>query len=233
LPGKTDVYLFGYHSEPGDLKGSKGQFEIVERAIAAGEWPYDNGDDPSFYVAKHGGRLTWGVCRQDSRNPLPAPAAGNGARQEGAIAVFFSFTTLNDEQVRYRLCAVATAEEKLDHRAAFRDARLKDHPYVNTMIRPRDGKWHFDETDRPKKHVHGNWLWRMCDLRALTQPVFNTKYAQFYKDGHFTDNDAAVGRVKFARNYILFSGNPRDFHLSQSSRHRDREERRIGELDKR
>lgn len=206
MRGKTDVYLFAYHSEKRDnFKNCSGQFEVVERAIKEEPWPYDNGDDPSFYVAKHDGRLTWGVCRQDSRNPLSAPAAVNGARQEGAIAVFFSFSTLDDEQVRYRLCAVATVEEKLDHRAAFRDARLKDHPYINTMIRPRDGKWHFDETNRPKEHVHGDWLWRMCDLRGLTQPVFKAKYAQFYKDQYFTDDDVAARRVRFARNYVLFS----------------------------
>ena len=80
---KTDVYLFAYHSETrNNFKECSGQFEVVERAIEADPWPYDNGDDPSFYIAKHGGRLTLGVCRQDSRNPLPAPAAGNGARQD-------------------------------------------------------------------------------------------------------------------------------------------------------
>jgi hypothetical protein len=52
----TSIYLVPYHSEPGrHLKGSAGQFAVVEKAIAAGAWPYDNGDDPAFYVARKGG----------------------------------------------------------------------------------------------------------------------------------------------------------------------------------
>ena len=46
---KTDIYVACFHSQPGqDLRNASGQFEIVEKAIQSGEWPYDNGDDPSF-----------------------------------------------------------------------------------------------------------------------------------------------------------------------------------------
>lgn len=59
---QTSVYLACFHSEPGHMKGSAGQCAMVEAAIERGEWPYDNGDDPSFYVArKCGGRLL-GTC---------------------------------------------------------------------------------------------------------------------------------------------------------------------------
>jgi hypothetical protein len=35
------------------------------------DWPYDIGDDPSFYaMRKSGGQLSWGICRQDVRNSL-------------------------------------------------------------------------------------------------------------------------------------------------------------------
>jgi hypothetical protein len=65
---------------------------LLEKAIIDGEWPYDNGDDPSFYVARRGGLLTWGVCRQDVRNSI----------EPGSIVVFFAYTS-KDGAVYYRL----------------------------------------------------------------------------------------------------------------------------------
>jgi hypothetical protein len=60
----TAIYLVCFHSEePKSLDGSERQYRKVETAIFYDEWPYDNGDDPSFYVARQGGPLTWGVCR--------------------------------------------------------------------------------------------------------------------------------------------------------------------------
>jgi hypothetical protein len=110
----TAVYLVPYHSEPGlHLDGCAGQFATVENAIVAGEWPYDNGDDPSFYVARNGGPLTWGVCRQDVRNSI----------ESGSIVVFFSYTSRHDK-VRYRLSAVATVADNVDRRTVFTDPRF-------------------------------------------------------------------------------------------------------------
>src|SRR5208283_2890573 len=68
---RADIYIACFHSQPGqDLRGASGQFETVEKATQAGEWPYDNGDDPSFYQARQGNPLTWGVCRQNVRNAI-------------------------------------------------------------------------------------------------------------------------------------------------------------------
>jgi hypothetical protein len=82
----TDIYLVPYHSlrpESRILAACSGQFARVERAIMAAEWPYDNGDDPSFYVARrYGGPLTWGVCRPDVRSTI----------QTGSIVVFLKKT---------------------------------------------------------------------------------------------------------------------------------------------
>src|SRR5215469_4484570 len=80
--------------------------------------------------------LTWGVCRQDLRNAIPV----------GSIVLFFSFTPVEDE-VLYRLCAVATVETKLDHRAANLKPQLKRHPYINALIRADGRRWLYDETD--------------------------------------------------------------------------------------
>jgi len=93
---KTSIYLVCFHStNPESLDRANGQFLIVETAIRNGEWPYDNGDDPSFYVARKGGRLTWGVCRQDLPNQI----------ERDSIVVFFSFTHLKNNETLYRLCA--------------------------------------------------------------------------------------------------------------------------------
>ena len=40
--------------EPKSLDGCNRQFLTVERAIQNQEWPYDNVEDPSFYVARKG-----------------------------------------------------------------------------------------------------------------------------------------------------------------------------------
>ena len=69
---KTDIYLVPYQSQPRErFEGCSSHFVVVTRAIAASEWPYDNGDDPSFFaVRKHGGLLSWGVCREDLRTAI-------------------------------------------------------------------------------------------------------------------------------------------------------------------
>lgn len=47
------------------------------RKLKAGKWPYDVGDDPSFFSAKRlRGPVTWGVCRQDVRNQLTFDTEG-------------------------------------------------------------------------------------------------------------------------------------------------------------
>ncbi len=104
----TSVYLLCFHSQmPSSLDGSSRQFLLVEQAIRDRLWPYDNGDDPSFYVARKAGPLTWGVCRQDVRNSIPS----------GSFTAFFSFTEMTNGEVLYRLCAVTTVIDKIDVRA--------------------------------------------------------------------------------------------------------------------
>src|SRR5271157_8582 len=134
---KTAVYLVCFHSqEPATLDGCDEQFLTVERAIQNHEWPYDNGDDPSFYVARRGGPLTWGVCRQDLRNSIA----------KGSIVVFFSYTPLTKDEVLYRLCAVETVADKLDHRAVYVDRRFSRFRgiYINTLITRRIDGWRYD-----------------------------------------------------------------------------------------
>jgi hypothetical protein len=125
----VSVYLVCFHSESdGSRANARGQFLRVEEAIKAREWPYDNGDDPSFYVARMGGPLTWGVCRQDLRNSIC----------RGSVVVFFSFSSLGRSRFLYRLCAVSTVIDKVDVRAVYSDRRFSEFrdSYINCLIRP-------------------------------------------------------------------------------------------------
>jgi hypothetical protein len=197
----TAIYLVCFHSEkPKSLDGFCRQYLKVETAICRGEWPYDNGDDPSFYVARQGGRLTWGVCRQDLRNAIA----------KDSIVVFFSFTPLTKEETVYRLCAIATVDDILDHRAVHRDQRLSQfrHLYINRLIAPENDGWRYDETDRPTSRRHQDWLWRMVYHRGITQEQFNKKYAEIYRECWFPDSAVINRELPLANNYIVFSNPP-------------------------
>ncbi|MGA3053865.1 MAG: hypothetical protein ABSD63_06635 [Candidatus Korobacteraceae bacterium] len=193
---KTSIYLVCFHSETQNLNGSRSQFATVERAIKNQEWPYDNGDDPSFYVARRRGRLTWGVCRQDLRNSLP----------KNSVVVFFSFTSMSKDRFVYRLCAVATVDDKVDHRAVYRNAILRGKRYINVLIRPEKGGWRYDETDRPRPGRHSDWLWRIADHRGFTGKVFKSRYRKVYEDEWFSERTLKTRDLKLGNNYIVFSG---------------------------
>jgi hypothetical protein len=197
-PNVTAVYLLCFHSQkPASLDGANRQFLVVENAIKDGLWPYDNGDDPSFYVSIKGGPLTWGVCRQEVRNSIPT----------GSIAAFFSFTEMTDGDVLYRLCAVTTAVDKVDVCALHRDerfARLRGL-YINSVIRPDKNRWRYDESDRPASQRHGDWLWRIAEHGGLTQPQFDKRYQRVYQQEWFEDSPATNGNVMLAKNYVVFS----------------------------
>lgn len=188
----TSIYFAPYHSDPCKyLKGSTGQFATVEKAIAS--WPYDNGDDPSFYVAlEKGGPLTWGVCRPKIRNRI----------KPGSIVVFFSFTT-GEREVLYRLSAVATVADLIDRRAVYSDARFREHKklYLNTMIKKVKRGWKYDESNRRRDAQHPEWLWLMS-VRAEKKEAFQLKNKRIYETSQF-DNDE--GDELLAKNYIVFS----------------------------
>jgi hypothetical protein len=193
---KTAIYLVCFHSqEPETLDRCDRQFLTVERAIQNHEWPYDNGDDPSFYVSRKGGPLTWGVCRQDLRNSIA----------KGSIVVFFSFTPLAKGDVLYRLCAVETVADKLDHTAVYVDKRFSSFRelYLNTLITPENGAWRYDETDRRRDQRHGDWLWRIADHRGIMQERFNAKYAGIYRSGLLPTPMANSAKLRLGDNYIL------------------------------
>jgi len=204
----TAVYLLCFHSQkPASLDHSSRQFLVVEQAIRDGLWPYDNGDDPSFFVARKGGPLTWGVCRQEVRNSIPT----------GSIAAFFSFTEMTGGDVLYRLCAVTTVIDRVDVRALHTDDRFSRfrNLYINSVIRPSKHGWRYDESDRPVSQRHGDWLWRIAEHDGLTQTRFDKRYQLVYQQERF-DDAPTDGEVMLAKNYVVFSNEEPHAYISPS-----------------
>lgn len=206
---KTAVYLLCYHSQkPASLVGSERQFLAVESAIKEGVWPYDNGDDPSFFVARQSGPLTWGICRQDVRNSI----------RVGSIAAFFSFTPMEDGQVLYRLCAVTTVLSKQDVRSLHRERRFAGfrNLYINALIRPVKNGWQYDESDRAESNRHKDWLWRIAAHNGLTTERFNRKHAQVYREEFIPNDLLEQGDLRLAENYVLFSTTSDDSYICKN-----------------
>jgi hypothetical protein len=195
---KTDIYVACFHSQPGqDLRGASGQFEIVENAIQNREWPYDNGDDPSFYQARRRNLLTWGICRPNVRNAI----------HKHDIVVFLSFTKIAGRIV-YRLCSVATVAFKMDHRYVWDDPRFKGKAYLNVLIEADANKerWLHSENDRRPGARHKDWLWRIADHSEVDQKVFNRELKAVYEQGWFSNATTIRGRpLRMEENYVVFS----------------------------
>jgi hypothetical protein len=194
------IFLSPYKSEPvnGSAQVGCGKvFAQLRKALQQGSWPYDGGDDPSFFCRNHSGNaLTWGVCRADVRGQL----------EPGDIVVFFSFSP-DSTGVVYRLSAVATVERKIQHSSIFLDPAFGAYrKYFNLLVRPNDkqGKeWIHHEPYAAEPH--SDWLNRVAI------------YRKYSKDG--LKVQCATGRVRvgqsvggnpfvFGHNYVLFSPKP-------------------------
>jgi hypothetical protein len=192
------VYLSPFHSSPPKDVGSCGSsYGPLNRAIQRRRWPYDNGDDPAFFSRKHfGGNLTWGVCRQNVRNPIAI----------GDVVVFFSFAKTAN-LTEYRPCAVATVQEKVRQTDLWEGAEWSEYRrYLNLLIRPNGKAWHHHEPGANKSEWHGDWLWRVADHRGLRTSAFQ----QIQKDNKFLWSSVVGGRpLRIASNYVIFSADPK------------------------
>jgi hypothetical protein len=207
MPVMARLYLAAYHAATPRELIPNDRMTPTARAYAkevhAQTWPYDLGDDPSFFSSKsfaeHGGRLTWGVCRRDVRNAV----------SQGDVVAFFGFRDAG-EVVEYTFCAFATVEQKVTQADIWSDEELSTYrAYLNVLIRPAGpGFIHHETSPSP---VHEDWLWRMVDGSA------NQRQLDF---ASFVDGDCAKevvpGRDKTAEgvpiflapNYVLFAAPP-------------------------
>ena len=202
IPARTRVYIAPYHATQGTSPGSPCGSAVAafKKIVALGDWPFDYGDDPSFYaMKKFKSPLTWGVCRPDVRNGL----------SEGDIVVFFSYLKFKETgDSQYRLSAVATVERTVRRTDIWQDPGLRRFKnYFNLLIRPakskRDGWVHEEPTLRGDTlRIHKDWLWRICEHRGLRKDHFRAVEAT----NHFDSRTAVRGsRLTVARNYIIFS----------------------------
>jgi hypothetical protein len=134
------------------------------KAVETDDFPYDVGDDPSFFAARyHCGPVTWGVCRPDVR----------GAIDRDDWMVFFAAQRDAEDSAitRYRFVAALCVEEKLSQVALFAPSINRPYrDYLNLLIRPAGGGWEhyeplFDQNDR--NNYHKDWLWRVCRTPRL------------------------------------------------------------------
>lgn len=168
-------------------------------ALQRNEWPYDKGDDPSFFSQRwFRGNLTWGICRQQVRNRI----------QPGDIVVFFSFRRRKpNAETEYRLCAIATVERKLRQTDIFSDPGLRLYRrYLNLLIRKgRSGDWEHYERASPEREWHKDWVWRIADHAGNRKTYF-----QHLNAAREIPPTAALNghRVAIAANYVVFSADP-------------------------
>lgn len=194
------VYFAPFHAMSEDLSPSPCGSTIAafNKAVSRQDWPYDNGDDPSFYAMQElRGRLSWGVCRQDVRNRL---------RRED-IVVFFSFRKFEETtDCEYRLCAVATVERRVRQIDLWGDdSNLRVFTrYLNLLVRPSRsarGRWEHFEPALQGSRLHRDWLWRIADHGGFRKQDFK----KLEDTDEFEPGATIRGRpVVVAENYVLF-----------------------------
>lgn len=118
-------------------------------------FPYDIGDDPSFFASSRlGGPVTWGVCRTDVR----------GMIQPGDWMAFFSARRNQRDRGLTEYCFVAALRVE---RLTAHD-RLSDSPedsfssYLNLLIRPSGMGWEHHEPALHPRDWHHDWMWRVA-----------------------------------------------------------------------
>lgn len=196
---KTTIYLAAFHSSfrgygAGDCRAS---YAPLSEALERVEWPYDTGDDPSFFSRRYfGGQLTWGICRQQIRTRI----------QPGDVVVFFSFRNRDGEPVEYRLGAVATVERKVSQADLWNKSEGSGYwrRYLNLLIRQSHfGGWEHYEKGAPPRKWHSDWAWRIADHEKLQKKHFKS----INEAGVISQTTRVNGRpFKIAQNYVIFSG---------------------------
>jgi hypothetical protein len=116
-------------------------------ARAAGVFPFDAADDPSFFSSSsQNGPVTWGVCRLDVRTQL----------QPGDWVVFFARKPIGAIS-QYRFSAAVRVAAK--HRHWALPARFKN--YLNLLVAPTANGFVHLEPALHQNDWHKDWLWRM------------------------------------------------------------------------
>lgn len=194
---KVDIYLVPFLSSyAGYDKSTCGKaYKALSEALACGDWPYDVGDDPSFFSERQiGGNLTWGICRPQVRNRI----------KPGDMVVFFSCRRRKEtDPFEYCLCALATVEQKIRHSDLWSNPELRVYQrYLNLLIKPiSEGCWQHDEPG--SENDHEDWLWRIVEHAPHLR---KRDYEALESKGVVRESSRVRGiPISFAKNYVLFS----------------------------
>jgi len=202
------VYLCAYHSNLHKAKLHSDPAHVVAQAYAmairrSDVWPYDFGDDPSFFSATHlNGPVTWGVCRGDIRNKLAS----------GDVVVFFAYDDLSDHTV-YKLSAIVTVQRVVSENQLFLEPKLaRFKNYLNLLVIPTSDRagWQHMEPCFPKAG-HDDWLWRLADRSTFNSGDFGkrAKKIKAIKDGQRFNGKY----YRFGPNYAIFSNKKAETHV--------------------
>ena len=197
---KPKLYLAPYHSNlhKERIEASANASDVLRAYVSAikeeNAWPFDTGDDPSFFSSWYfDANLTWGVCRGDLRNEIV----------EDCVVVFFAFTDFED-RTQYRLSAFATVDASVKQTDIFENEELLTYrEYLNLLTSPGDStdEWRWLEPCFPDVK-HPNWLWRLAD-----RSIFRGEDLDKYEDAaRIRANQVINGqRYQFGKNYVIFS----------------------------
>lgn len=194
------IFLSPYKSEPLDGSSPVGcgkAFSQLQKAIKQSSWPYDGGDDPSFFCRNHSGNaLTWGVCRADVRAQL----------DPGDIVVFFSFSP-DSGRTAYRLASVATVEKKIQHSSIFLDREDSAYrKYFNLLLKPDVQKREWIHHEPYAAKPHSDWLNRVAIYKKYSKDALKAQCAA----GRVRIGQLIGGQpFAFGYNYVLFSREPK------------------------
>jgi hypothetical protein len=179
-------------------------------AVQRGEWPYDAGDDPSFYCARHfRAPLSWGICRRNLRNAL----------EPSDTVAFIAHRKHPGGLVDYRWAGFATVARKIRQTDIWED---QDHAifrqYLNLLIQPNAGGGYVHREAHPGES-HADWLWRLTSSKGNSSKGNKWKAKDFaaYDDtrcmkGFVPGQDRAANGelIEISPNYVIFSTDERE-----------------------
>lgn len=166
--------------------------EAFYSACASTDFPFDIGDDPSFFCSQHfGGPVTWGVCRPDAR----------GLISPDDCVAFFS-AERDEKKIRYRFVAGFQVERLTSHLAIWSPGENRVFSnYLNLLVRPNGGAWEHHEPGLHSRQWHADWIWRMCVRRGLNK---DDVVAAGTTGALTTDLKATGMQVQVADTYVVF-----------------------------
>lgn len=166
--------------------------EAFYSACATSAFPYDIGDDPSFFASQyHTGPVTWGVCRPDARSLIKEDdcVAFFSAERDGPVTRYRFVAGLQVGRLTSHLAMSSPGEDEVFSR------------YLNLLVRPCIAGWEHHEPGLHPNQWHEDWIWRMCRRRGLEKAAVVVAGAE----GSLTAELNAGGtRFEAATNYVVF-----------------------------